>query len=273
VLRSQADGVAEGLRLYGYLPMSTHFITSIRPSGGGYVDASPHRAALPAAYNRYVDAPVSGEDDHIALLKPLFTTSFLLGDLLEEVAPDATVIISSASSRTALGLASVLARRGAKAVALTSSKNVAFVEAVGLYRHVARYQDVAALDVDGPVAFVDIAGDTAVRAAVHLRFQDRLVHSAVVGATHHEARAPARDKPLPGPQPAFFFAPDRLAKRSADWGASAFSDRVRDEMSRFIEESSWLTIEHHRGPHALGEVYRSALHGTAAPNVGDIVLP
>jgi NADPH:quinone reductase-like Zn-dependent oxidoreductase len=273
VLRSEAVGVSEGLRLYGYLPMSTHFVTSIHPYGGGYVDASAHRAALPAAYNRYVDAPVSEQDDHLALLKPLFTTSFLLDDMLDEAAPSATVIISSASSRTALGLASMVARRGAKAVALTSDKNIAFLENLGLYGQVVRYQDVSQLDVNGSVAFVDVAGDTAVRAAVHHRFGARLVHSAVVGATHHEARAPAMDKPLPGPPPVFFFAPDRLAKRSADWGASAFNDRVRNEMSRFIDESAWLRIEHHRGPDALGKVYGSALKGTASPSVGYIVLP
>lgn len=105
VPRSNADSVAEGLRLYGYLPMSTHFVTSIRPEDGEYADASAHRAPLPAAYNRYVEAPETDRDDHVALLKPLFTTSFLLDDLLEEAAPDATLIVSSASSRTALGLA------------------------------------------------------------------------------------------------------------------------------------------------------------------------
>jgi hypothetical protein len=273
VLRSNADGVAEGLRLYGYLPMSTHFTTGIRPSGGGYADASPHRAALPAAYNRYADAPETEGDDHAALLKPLFTTSFLLDDLVAEIAPDAIVLVSSASSRTALGLASTVARRGAKAVALTSGGNVAFVERTGLYAQVLRYDEVDRSEVDGPVAFVDIAGDAGVRAAVHRRFGDRLVHSAVVGATHHEARAPAAGEPLPGPAPAFFFAPDRLAKRSGEWGASAFDDRVRAAMARFVEESDWLRIERHRGPAALGEVYAAALKGAARPDVGHIVLP
>lgn len=253
--------------------MSTHFVTSIRPSGASYADASPHRVALPAAYNRYVEAPVSEQDDHLALLKPLFTPSFLLDDMLEEAAPNATVIISSASSRTALGLASMISRRGSRAVALTSDKNVAFVESTGFYGQVVRYQDVAGLEIDGPVAFVDIAGNAAVRAAVHQRFDERLLHSAVVGATHHGARPPASHKPLASPQPAFFFAPDRLAKRSAEWGASTFNDRVRDEMSRFIQESDWLQIEHSRGPEALRKVYASALTGAASPDVGYIVLP
>lgn len=158
-------------------------------------------------------------------------------------------------------------------MALTSERNLAFVEGLRLYAQVVRYNDTAQLDIDGPVAFVDIAGDASVRAAVHRRFADRLVHSAVVGATHHEARQPAMDEPLPGPRPVFFFAPDRLAKRSTEWGASAFNGRVQDAMLRFIEESYWLRIEHHRGPDALSNVYASALTGTASPNVGHIVLP
>jgi hypothetical protein len=108
---------------------------------------------------------------------------------------------------------------------------------------------------------------------VHHRFADRLVHSAVVGATHHEARAPVAGDPLPGPAPAFFFAPDRLAKRSGEWGASVFNERVRAAMAGFIEESDWLRIERHRGPAALGDVYAAALNGTARPDVGHIVLP
>jgi hypothetical protein len=253
--------------------MSTHFVTGVRPAGGGYADASAHRAALPAAYNRYVEAPETEGDDHLALLKPLFTTSFLLDDLLDEVAPDATLIVSSASSRTALGLASLLARRGAKAVALTSERNVAFLEGLRLYAQVVRYDDTARLDIDGPVTFVDIAGDASVRAAVHRHFADQLVHSAVVGATHHEARQPDMNEPLPGPKPVFFFAPDRLAKRSTEWGSSAFNGRVQDAMLGFIEESHWLRIEHHRGPDALSDVYAAALTGEASPNVGHIVLP
>src|SRR5437588_6858069 len=46
VERSGAEGVAEGARLYGYLPPSSHLV--VRPAGpdeGGFLDAAPHRAA------------------------------------------------------------------------------------------------------------------------------------------------------------------------------------------------------------------------------------
>lgn len=272
VVASRAEGVAEGLRLYGYWPMSTHLATRVAPSGSGYADASKHRAALPPAYNRYEVAPETPRDDHHALLRPLFTTSFLLDDYLAEVAPDATPVLASASSRTALGLAWMLRRRGRGAVALTSRRNAAFVKGLGLYERVITYDDVDAIEVDGASAFIDMAGDASVRAAVHRRLGDRLALSTVVGATHHEA-APADGAPLPGPQPGFFFAPDRLVARRRDWGAQALGERLADAMAGFIDAATWLKVERHCGPRALEAVYRAVLSGEAEPDHGHVVLP
>lgn len=271
VVASRAQGVPDGLRLYGYWPMSTHCIVQLRAAGSGYVDKSEHRAALPPAYNYYEAAPETPRDDHLALLRPLFTTSFLLDDYLAELAPDATPILSSASSRTAIGLAWMLAQRGRPGVALTSSRNAAFVKGLGLYDRVGTYDGVDALDLNKPVAFVDMAGDADVRAAVHRRFGDRLALSAIVGATHHDARA-GDDDPLPGTQPSFFFAPDRIVARRRDWGAEALGERIGDAMTRFIDESAWLTVERHRGPEALTTVYRAVLTGEARPDQGHVVL-
>src|SRR5436190_9087362 len=50
VERSEADGVEAGTRLYGYLPPSSHLVVAPeRADERGFVDASPHRASLPAA--------------------------------------------------------------------------------------------------------------------------------------------------------------------------------------------------------------------------------
>ena len=52
-----------------------------------------------------------------------------------------------------------------------------------------------------------------------------LAHSAVVGATHHDQMG-AVPESLPGPRPTFFFAPDRVTKRTADWGREGFEERT-----------------------------------------------
>jgi hypothetical protein len=271
VVATRAEGVAQGLRLYGFWPMSTHFVTRMRVAGSGFVDASEHRAALPPAYNRYEIAPETPRDDYLALLRPLFTTSFLLDDYLAGIAPDATAVLSSASSRTALGLAWMLKARGAPGVALTSQRNRAFVEGLGLYSRTVTYDAVEAMEIAGQVAFVDMAGDASVRAAVHRRFDARLIHSAIVGSTHHEARGGSGD--LPGPKPSFFFAPDRLVARRRDWGVDVLWERIDEAMSRFIDDSDWLHVERHHGPEALVRVYASVLSGTAGPDAGHVILP
>ena len=55
VERSEAEGVEPGTRLYGYLPPSSHLVvTPADADERGFVDGSPHRAALPSAYHRYL---------------------------------------------------------------------------------------------------------------------------------------------------------------------------------------------------------------------------
>ena len=118
----------------------------------GFVDASPHRASLPSAYNSYalVDAlPLYQKrfEEQQMLLWPLFFTSFLIDDFLggEDLFGAGTAIVSSASSKTALGAAFLLARReGVEVVGLTSPNRVQFVEDLGVYDHVVGYPDVLA---------------------------------------------------------------------------------------------------------------------------------
>src|SRR5262245_3943779 len=48
------DGPHSGRRVYGYLPMVTELIVQpTRADAGGFVDGTPHRQSMAAAYNRY----------------------------------------------------------------------------------------------------------------------------------------------------------------------------------------------------------------------------
>src|SRR5437870_8377582 len=50
---SRAQGMDEGQRVYGYLPMATHLaVTPDRITSGTFVDAAAHRAELPPVYNQ-----------------------------------------------------------------------------------------------------------------------------------------------------------------------------------------------------------------------------
>src|SRR5438132_245723 len=131
----------------------------------------------------------------------------------------ATIILSSASSKTAIGLAFLLSQReGTRVIGLTSERSKEFAARLGVYASVLPYEELDALP-PGPAVYVDMAGDAEVREGVHGHLGSSLTHSAVVGATHHD-RMGELPKSLPGPRPQFFFAPDRVVKRTADWGGA-----------------------------------------------------
>lgn len=277
VVETRHPGVAVGTRWYGYLPMSTELVVEpARVGPHGFSDAAPHRAGLAGAYNHYeaVPSPPPADgptEDQRMVLFPLFVTSFLIDDALTDAETAGTrLVLTSASSKTAIGTAFCASRRdGAEVVGLTSPAHRAFVEGLGVYGRVLTYDEVGQLDA-APSTLVDIAGNAPVRAAVHERLGDALARSVTVGNTHWEAPPATGD--LPGPAPEFFFAPSRIAQRTADWGADGLAAR-RDEAwaayARWTE--GWLRIERGVGAEAVESVYRSLLEGGADPAVGHVL--
>jgi hypothetical protein len=280
VERSEVDGVEVGTRVYGYLPPSSHLlVTPVSVEAGGFVDGSPHRAELPSAYHRYLPTGADpfyrpGTEDIQMLLRPLFFTSFLIDDQLDDegLATRGPVVISSASSKTAIAAAFLLAQReGVELVGLTSPRSAGFVEGLGIYGRVVTYDAVEGLD-RGPATFVDIAGDTTVRHAVHSHFGDELVHSMAVGVTHWEDVGAGAGGDLPGPGPKLFFAPDRVVKRSKDWGRAGLEQRVADAWHPFCEWiGEWLGVVHGQGFDAVREAYLDVLEGRVAPSTAHVI--
>jgi hypothetical protein len=273
VERSEADGVEPGARVFGYLPPSSHLVVVPADAGeSGFVDGSPHRAALPSAYHRYLttgaDPFYRADTEEIQmLLRPLFFTSFLIDDQLadEGITTSGPIVISSASSKTAIAAAFMLAQRdGVELVGLTSPRSVEFVEGLGIYDRTVTYNAIDSLG-PGPATFVDIAGDGEVRRAVHMHYGDRLVHSMTVGVTHWEELAAGAGE-LPGPTPTFFFAPDRVTKRSEDWGRSGLETRVADAWYPFCEwTGGWLETIPAEGFDAVRDAYLDVLEGRVDP--------
>ena len=280
VIRSTHDGVAEGERVFGYLPMSTHLV--VQPDGvsrNGFVDAAPHRAALPAVYNRYSLAAndpayaVEHEDQEM-LFRPLFMTAFLLDDFIgdSDFFGARAAVLSSASSKTAFGLAFLLRRnRGAQCavIGLTSPGNVGFVERLGCYDRVATYDQVASLPPE-PVVFVDMAGNGGVVSALHHHYRDNMKYSCIVGLTHWERRAGGGE--LPGAQPAFFFAPTQLEKRTREWGPDGLQQRYGAAWRSFLEVTAGrIRVVHGRGRSAVERVYLETVDGRSKPDEGHIL--
>jgi hypothetical protein len=279
VERSEAEGVEVGTRLYGYLPPSSHLlVTPANADEQGFVDGSPHRAALPPVYNRYM---ASGPDPFYRadteemqmLLRPLFFTSFLIDDQLDDdgLTERGPIVISSASSKTAIGAAYLLAQReGVELVGLTSPRSVEFAEGLGIYGRTVAYDEIGSLD-KGPVTYVDVAGDGAVRQAVHNHFSDELAHSMAVGVTHWEDFGSGQGE-LPGPTPRLFFAPDRVVKRSQDWGDDELMRRAANAWHPFCEWiEGWLETIPGQGFGGVKHAYLDVIEGRVDPKAAHVI--
>jgi hypothetical protein len=279
VLESTVEQLAPGERVYGYLPPSSELVVApTRIDGRGFTDASPHRASLPAAYNGYVRTDADpiyepGTEDLQMLLRPLFFTSYLIDDFLDDASlfGASTAVLSSASSKTASGLAFLLSRRErVEVVGLTSARSADFTNSLGVYDRVVTYEEIGSL-ADTPAVYVDMAGDAQVRSDVHRHFGDALTHSAVVGATHHDRMGAVPDS-LPGPAPTFFFAPDRVAKRSTEWGRDGLEARIAEAWGPYVEWcGGWLEVRRGAGPDALQQAYLDLLDGRIDPAKADVL--
>jgi Protein of unknown function (DUF2855) len=280
VERSEAEGVDAGTRLYGYLPPSSHLVvTPADADERGFVDGSPHRAALPSAYHRYLasatDPFYRSETEEVQmLLRPLFFTSFLIDDQLADdgMTSRGAVVISSASSKTAIAAAFLLAQReGVELIALTSPRSAAFVEGLGIYGRTVTYDAIESLERE-PATYVDIAGDGDVRRAVHSHYGDELTYSMAVGVTHWEELGGDGGGDLPGPTPTLFFAPDRVVKRSKDWGGAGLEAKVADAWHPFCEwTGGWLEPLRGHGFDAVEAAYLEVLEGRVDPKSAHVL--
>jgi hypothetical protein len=278
VVESQADGLKPGDRFYGYFPISTHLIVEpTRVSANGFTDAAAHRQKMAAVYNNYtrVSTGDAKREAETALLRPLFSTSFLIDDFLadNDFFGGREVILSSASSKTSLGLAFMLhenRRCQVAVVGLTSKANVPFTEKTGYYDRVVPYDAIAKSPRDKPAVFVDMAGSGEVRAAVHEHWKDNLKYSCAVGATHwDQARQTAS---LPGPRPELFFAPNQIKKRNDDWGPAGLQQRLGEATSRFLPSADrWMKVIYGKGRADVQRVYNAMVAGKAPPDEGHML--
>ena len=192
---ARPSGVEAGTRVYGYLPPSSHLlVTPASVDAAGFVDGSPHRAALPSAYHRYLATGA----------RPLLPR----GDRGDPDAAAAALLHLLPDRRPARrrgpGRARADPRSPAPRARPRSPPPSCWPSARGSSwsgsPHRAAPSSSTALrsttapspttrstrSSAGPATYVDIAGDAAVRQAVHSHFGDELLHSMAVGVTHWE---------------------------------------------------------------------------------------
>ena len=94
------------------------------------------------------------------------------------------LLLSRAFSKTADVTAFQLAKRkGVEVIGLIAKANVDFCESLGCYQRVLTYQQLDQIARDTPCAFIDFAGNSALRMRTHSQFAN-LKYSCSVGGTH-----------------------------------------------------------------------------------------
>ena len=280
---SAVDGIKVGERFYGYFPMATEVIVQPdRVTPGGFVDGAEHRAALPAVYNQYSRCSTDPgyslmQEAQQMILRPLFFTSFLIDDFLEDnkFFGAERVVLSSASSKTAYGTAFCLSqRKDVEVVGLTSRANLDFVRSLGCYHQVLTYDEVADLSATDTTVYVDFSGNINLRRDIHTHLGGALKYSASIGGTDWEHLGKVGD--LSGPRPTLFFAPSQIKKRSAEWGAPTLRAKLAAAWQDFMlpvtrPDQPWLRVVEAKGVDACIVAINEVVSGKAKPEEGHVL--
>ena len=191
-------------------------------------------------------------------MRPLFTASVLLDLTLDATGFD-TVVLTSASSKTAYGLAHLLRRRPVEKVGLTSAARREWLVGLGLYDTVLTYDNLSELKASGVAVLVDFAGDPSLAREIHARLAGALTRSILVGFTHGTTNA--GDAPHEGPASEFFFAPDEIVRHGRE-----FARRYSAAWREFAPIAGrTLRIERITDDRELERVYRDLLAGRVDP--------
>lgn len=275
VTESKCADVAVGTVLYGFFPISQSFdMKPVKLTPIGFQDGNTHRTELHPVYNGYTfidkDPSFAAHRELQPVLRPLFTTSFLIDDFLadENFFGAEQVLLLSASSKTAMGTAYCLKERGGvKVVGLTSEGNKAFTESTGFYDEVYTYDTITDMNPDIKTSVVDMAGNGKVIGNVYDHFEENIVYNCMVGKSHWDGAPPKT--PTLGAPAVMFFAPDRIKQRLKDWGGQGFAKNLAARWLPFCDSAKdWLTIEESHEVTDLMKTYKNFLNGDVGPSKG-----
>jgi NADPH:quinone reductase-like Zn-dependent oxidoreductase len=276
VVATETDTLKTGDRVFGYLPSASHLLVTASPLGADrFRDAAPHRAELMPIYNEYTvvtGAPRSPERENLtALYRPLFMTSFAFEAFAaaSQWFGARRLLISSASSKTGYGIASLAhSRGGIEIVGITSPANVAFSQQLGCYDTVITYDDVESLS-QVPTLYADVAGDTDLRRRLHRHLADNLTHDAVLGISHISSPTSLQTEELVGAKPTVFGAFDYLLTPAMQQEIARRYRSAWEDFQTLLRDN--LDVVTGAGPKALQEHWTRLQGGEVDPRKGVVV--
>ena len=275
VIESKCANIDVGTMIYGFLPIAQKFdMKPVKLTPMGFQDGNDHRTALHPVYNGYTfidkDPSFAAHRELQPVLRPLFTTSFLIDDFLADknFFGAEQILLLSASSKTALGTAYCLKQRGTiKVTGLTSDGNKAFTKSTSFYDEVFTYDALTNMNPDVKTIIVDMAGNGKVMASLYDHFEENIIYNCMVGKSHWNGAPPK--KAALGAPPVMFFAPDRIKQRIGDWGGEQFAKTLAARWLPFCDNAKdWLNMDESHEVTDFLKIYKGFLEGKASPAKG-----
>ena len=267
-----------GERFYGYWPMSTYLkVKPININPYGFVDGTAHRSKLPSIYNFYARMPQATSKidmGYHSIIKPLFTTAFLNYGFLKErdFFNASQIILTSASSKTALGIAYMLfANRhvhGKKIIGLTSKPNLGFVRDTGFYDQSIPYGILEKALPELSSVIIDLAGNTSLLSDLHEKLKDNLKFVSLIGLTDWKSLGDM--KTIPNSK--FFFAHDHATGLFTRLGQEKANQLINQAQKKFTKHASnWMELEFIDFEKGIIPLYLDMLNGKIKPSKGYVV--
>lgn len=274
VVASQHPDLHPGERLFGYLPMASHWV--VKASGvtsTQFVDSHPQRHSIHPVYDQYVRCAadpsyVQTQEVWQMNIRPLFMTSFVLDQYVSSERQATTILITSASSKTALGTAFLLnhhrqSRSPYHIIGLTSAKQLDAVRASQCYDEVLSYDQVSQMVAEGTVVVLDFAANGTLLNALHTRFAEQWQGVVMIGATDWQAA----ERPNPAALKAeLFFAPAQVQSLMKLWGSKGFMQTYAHAWHAFTERFiAGMSEQEAKGNEAIAAAYQATLAGNTSP--------
>lgn len=240
------------------------------------------------------------------LYRPLFWTSYWCEDWLSlsGYRDASTILISSASAKTAFCLAYLVQKRLARKksntlvniLGLTSKRNVAFTKKLGLYTQISDYDSFTSLETlqEGNVVYVDVAGNSALnkrvfkhfaslstatlKASVALGYASISPSSTESSAVNWDTQSRTDPSSSPSAAPTStipplenFFMVEWLEVRKQQLSISQIFSKQNAAWADLMKDCvNWVELEHVYGGIDVTKAYKRIADGNLGPETGYI---
>merc|ERR1719188_1654307 len=232
---------------------------------------------LPYNMSRFKELQVvdsSASDAHLedwkAVTKELYTMAFYMDEqLLVDTGMFNSVLISCASSKTALALAYCLRMRDMRCVAgLTSQEHLEFVKSTDLYHEVYTYDNLSSLSSQNQIVYMDFKCDEALREEIGQMLGTNLMYTLKIGPSVFQKKA--KDQMFEkrhGKQAVFDEASWRERRKMvAEVTKTDRNDRLKYSQTAFIERlQRSVKLRHVSGSEAFAQMYERVYCNESSP--------